>query len=192
MSNYLEFLWGILNSFFVFIEDGFRAMFPYLPPSSIPFTVAIFCYSVLAFLIWCINLADTSVKQIGFKIIYYSFSVMVIMMFLWKIGLITLIPSSDVVSNVSELFITLFYVGFGILLIYSFLKNISWLKHGILIFTWGIFLLDVFVIAPIFGETPLNEHTIVSVLVLVIIFVVPNGLNVWSLRNKNGAEKSNE
>ena len=180
------FIWGILDAMFRFVENGFSAMFPYLPPSSMPFVIAIFCYSVLAGLVWAINQTDKSVKRVGLKIVYYTFTVLIILMFIWRMGLIAMIPSGDIVSNVSEFFITLFYVVFGIFLVYSFLKKVTWLKRGILIFTWTVFLFDVFLIAPAFGEMALNENTITSVLILSIIFAIPNGLNRWQKVKESG------
>lgn len=189
MWDLFYWMWAFLDACFSNVELALRLMLPYLPPTSIPFLIGIICYSITAFLIWFINKTnDESIKRTVLKCFYIAFSIVMVLMFVWRMGIIALIPNEDTAANLSAIIISAFYLGFGAILIIAFLKKITWLKAAIIGFIWGLFLFDVFILAPITGEMLWNEGTLPSVAFIGLLFAVPHGHNLYVEWKKSGAD----
>jgi len=173
-------IWNVLDVFFSSIELFITQLFSYIPPSAIQFLIGILCYSLLAFLLWSIDKAGNSRKRLGFKFLYRIATILMILFTLWRMGFVAQIASEVSVVTISQFLINLAYVIVAIIFIVAFFKKIPWLKKFLLIFLWVLFTLFTFIVGPyLANEITLSSETLVSYLVVVTLFMIPNAMNEY-------------
>ena len=177
MVGFLAF-WSVLDAMFTFIDDAFRDIFNCIPVAAIPFLIAIFCYSVVAMMIYFIKKQPVGNRKVGLKAFYWAFVGFFLLFSIWRFGIVVMLEDKLTIETFSQFFVNLVYVAFGMILIVMFYKNVPWLKKVLLILIWSIFLLLTFLICPALGESKLSESTVWQVLLVAFLFVVPNSLNM--------------
>jgi len=187
ISVVFVFFWNILDIFFSSINLFITQLFSYIPASAIQFLIGILCYSLLAFITWANSRAGDSNKRIAYKLVYIVSWIMIILFAIWRAGFVTMIENKITPVTISEMIINIAYVLVAILLVVSFAKKIPWLKKFMLFFLWFMFTLFTFIIGPyVSNEITLSTETLVTYLVVVALFCVPNVANGYKKMKKSG------
>lgn len=169
-------IWYVFDVIFGFIERGFRAVFNAIPNSAMAFLIGIACYSICAIFVVIIERQEPGRKMLYYKIFYKGFIVIMILFSIWRLGFITQLASEVSFSTVSQFIINIFYIIFGAILLITFYRKIPWLKKALIIILWTMLLLITFIIAPATGESQLSDSTLYQILLIMTLFVVPNGI----------------
>lgn len=181
--------WSILDAMFSFVDDSFRKIFNAIPGAAIPFLIAIFCYSIVAILVYIINRQKSDNRRLGLKALYWIFVAFVLLFAIWRFGVVMMLEDKLTYETLSEFFVNVVYVLFGMCLVIMFYRNVPWLKKAILLLIWSLFLLLTFVICPALEESELTDSTVYQVFLITFLFVVPNGLNQFKKAKEEGVEK---
>lgn len=177
MLDLFYWFWFALDILFTGIENMFISCFPYIPISAIPFVVSIFGYSLVAFLNWIILDKDTGLELRFIQIAKYFFIVLLVLIVIWRLGVISLVPSGDIYGSISAIFISAIYcVLFGSLIVAFFILNSNLVQSIVLVLNWICLLIITLFIAPITNEMALSENTIPSLLIISFIFAVPKSM----------------
>jgi hypothetical protein len=188
-----EEFWSYLDQIFTYIDNQFKSWFHIIPDSAIPYLIGIFIYSFLAYMEIFINMQKENNRE-GMHIFmnfYHAFLVLFGLLFsIWRMGIINQInPDLSSFNSLTDWVVNVVYIFFALILIVSFLKKISWLKNGLLIMLWGLFIGITFVVAPILEGFKPNNDTLMMVFWLAGLFLAPNVVVAVQNRREAREEK---
>lgn len=181
------FFWTFLDLIFIFIDNMFRSIFNAIPGTAMPFLIGIFCYSISATFMILIDKQDEGSKRVLLKAFYRIFLILVTLFVVWRFGIVMMIEEKLTIETLSEFFINLVYISFAMVLFVIFYRKIIWIKKILLILMWSIFLLLTFVICPALGESELSDTTLYQVLLISVLFIIPNSFVQYKKASKKEA-----
>lgn len=185
-------IWTFLDLIFSFIDALFQNLFSAIPLEAIPFLIGIFCYSVIAFIMFFTEIAPEGADIIILKIYYKVFSVIMVLFTTWRFGFIIALDyayAQASLFNIITWTVNIVYILIGLVLFYAFYrKNASGLRKLIIIVLWTFFLVITFIIVPALewsyssntlALSTISPDTLVQVLIVAAIFATPRGLSKW-------------
>lgn len=179
--------WSFLDAIFNYIEQVFIAVFTAIPLTAIPFLIGIFCYSIVAFFQVLIERQEAGNEKLATKIVYKIYVIMMILFTIWRFEIVAMLENRISIETLSEFFVNVVYIFFGIALIWSFRRKVPWLKKAILVLLWSCFLILTWVICPALQESVISENTLYQTIVICAIFVVPNSIYEYQQQKRSGA-----
>ena len=178
-------LWGVLDVTFSGISSMFESVFSAIPKSAMAFVIALACYALIDFIKFIANLQESSMKQLIMRVVSFVTAIIVFLFAVWRLGLIELLDGAITFHAVSEIAISLIYIGFAFAIAYAFMaSNGGTLRTALQGLLWGLLFLTSFVLAPVFDGFIPTFDTVSQVLVCVLIFGSPKLLSQYKKERK--------
>jgi len=147
--------------------------------------IALACYALIDFIKFIANLQESSMKQLIMRVVSFVTAIIVFLFAVWRLGLIELLDGAITFHAVSEIAISLIYIGFAFAIAYAFMaSNGGTLRTALQGLLWGLLFLTSFVLAPVFDGFIPTFDTVSQVLVCVLIFGSPKLLSQYKKERK--------
>lgn len=180
--------WSILDVFFNTITNIFANIFDAVPSTALPFLIGLFCYALIDFLAFLVFMQGGGFKGALMRALMVVTSILTILFALWRLGIIEDLEFEFTVGTVSEVFVSIVYITFGIILAYTIYSDKGQMIRTCLqVLLWGLLLLVTFVTAPVFEGFMPDFDTVTQIMVCAIIFGIPKILNSYD-QQRNEAE----
>jgi hypothetical protein len=185
--------WNILNIVFTGITNFFINIFGAIPETAIPFLIALFCYALLDFLSFLASQQEEGIKRAAMKTTLGVTSVITVLFAIWRLGIINRLDMTFSIETASEIFASVMYITFAIVIAYSFMNEQgSKVKSALYVLLWVIFLSITFVVAPVFDGFDLSFDTLTQVISVAFLCGMPKVLNQYGKERKSEEENEND